>query len=51
MRESPWSISLTLVYFTKADLFSIDDLTVPFVTACVEPYDPFSGHAESGIDM
>ncbi|KAG9044817.1 hypothetical protein FS837_007500 [Tulasnella sp. UAMH 9824] len=30
---------------------AIDDLTVPFVTACVEPYDPFSGHAESGIDI
>ncbi|KIO19965.1 hypothetical protein M407DRAFT_82078 [Tulasnella calospora MUT 4182] len=30
---------------------AIDDLTVPFVTACVESYDPFTGHAESGIEI
>ncbi|KAG8949894.1 hypothetical protein FRC04_008197 [Tulasnella sp. 424] len=30
---------------------AIDDLTVPFATACVEPYDPFSGHVESGIEV
>ncbi|KIO20637.1 hypothetical protein M407DRAFT_220150 [Tulasnella calospora MUT 4182] len=30
---------------------AIDDVTVSFATASVEPYDPFSGHAESGIEV
>ncbi|KAG8989759.1 hypothetical protein FRB90_002082, partial [Tulasnella sp. 427] len=29
----------------------IDDVLVPFVAACIEAYDPFIGHAESGIEI
>lgn len=32
-------------------LFRINDRTVPFITAMIEPYDPFVAYAKTGLEM
>lgn len=41
-------VSIALI---EALVLSINDITVPFITASAEPHDPFVAYARIGVEM